>query len=123
MKNHDNMIQDLIIKIRSPKNEFLATKIGILAFALGLILYIINTTLFKNSEIASLVTSRLLAIIFCGLLGLDGFVVMIRKELHQIIIIRGHLAVFYGLVWCVIAWSLALYYIYLFINDIIINLS
>jgi hypothetical protein len=109
----------LIDNLRSPQKESLAAKISLLAFALGMLLPILlNNTLFKDNAATSLISSRIGAIIFCGLLGLAGFVVMIRGELHQIIVIRGKAAKFYGLIWCVFMWSLAFRYIILLVSDI-----
>jgi hypothetical protein len=113
----------LIAKLRSTQYEFLPAKIGLLAFAVGFLFYILNNTLFKYDAIGSLIGSRIGAITFCGLLGLAGFVVMIRGELHQVVVIRGKLAMLYGLIWCVISWSLATYYVFLLFSDISILLK
>lgn len=108
----------LIAKLRSTQYEFLPAKIGLLAFAIGFLLYVLNNTLFKYDAIGSLICSRTGAVTFCGLLGLAGFVVMIRRELRQVVVIRGKLAMFYGLIWCVISWSLAIHYMFLLFSDI-----
>jgi hypothetical protein len=108
----------LLTKLRSNQYEFLPAKIGLLAFAVGFVIYILEKMLFRNNAIASLLCSEIGAITFLGLLGFAGFVVMVRGELHQVVVIRGKTAKFYGLIWCVFSWGLALKYIVLLFSNI-----
>ena len=119
MNTNKEFIHNLIAKIRSPQNEYLSAKIGLSAFDVGFLFYLADEVIFMNNGIRSLILSRLGAITFFSLLGLDGFIVMIRKELHQIVIIRGKPAIFYGLIWCIFLWTLALQNIFLLLNDFV----
>ena len=111
-------LNSFIQKIRSPKNEYLATKIGSIAFIFGFLVYLVNKTLSSQNTFTSNISSKIGAAVFLFLLGLDGFVVMIREELQQSITIRGRSAKITGLLWCIFSWGLAAWYMVSLIFDI-----
>jgi len=119
MSEKDNSIRELLEKIRSPENEYLASKIGLAAFAFSFLIYLLDKALFVQSDISSMFLSRFGAIGFFALLGLDGFVVMVRKKLHQIIDVHGKPAMYIGLIWWLFMWMLALQSIHLLIVDVV----
>lgn len=118
MSINKTSVQDLLLRIRSPQQKNLVAKISLSAFALQLMATLINDRFLRNNAIQSLIFSETSAIAFFGILGLAGFIVMIRKEMPQVITIRGTGAIIFGLIWCGISWSLAIRYIYFLINDI-----
>jgi len=118
MNEKSNGIHELLEKIRLPENEYLAAKIGLTAFAFGFLIYLIDDALFVQTDMGSMLLSRFGAIVFFVLLGLDGFIVMVRKELHQIVDVHGKPAMLFGLIWWLFMWILALRSASSFIVDV-----
>lgn len=104
--------------IRSPRHKSLVAKISLFAFTIEVISILINKTVLNNDTIASLLLSEIGAVVFFGLLGLAGLIVVIRQELQQVIVVHGRLAIVNGLIWCAISWLLMLRYIYALVIDI-----
>jgi hypothetical protein len=101
-------IKNFFDKISADNNKYLPAKISLLAFGLGLLMVWIGDYMFGNSSFESLVYSYSIKILFFGILGLAGFIVMVRGELHQFFVIRGRLARLYGLLWWLISWWIAI---------------
>ena len=108
-----------LTETRSPKNKTLSARISMLAFGIAIFTLIINKIIIPQTSFILLVSSYVGGIIFWWLLGFAGLVVAIRRELQQIILIKGNLAVFYGVLWCLFSWSLSLYIFTLFMQSML----
>ena len=101
MKNSDqNMISKITNELSSPKHEFLSAKISALAFLLGALMVWVGNHLFIDVSFLSTIYFQITKILFIFILGLSGFIVMVRGELHQIVVIKGKSARIIGFLWC-----------------------
>ena len=108
-----NTSNPYINKIRSTKNGSLVANISIVAFAFKLFITLLIGLISRENDLTDQISRSLSSVVFFSLLGLAGFVVVIREELPQMITIRGRAAKIMGYVWCGIAWGLAFRYLYL----------
>lgn|SRR5215212_5226467 len=118
MTTNNSFAKNIIQIIRSPRHKSLVAKVSLFAFVIEVISIFINKTILNNNTIPSLLLSEISAVLFFGLLGLAGLIVVIRRELPQVIVVHGRLAIVNGFIWCVISWLLMLRYIYALVTDI-----
>ena len=118
MTTNNSFAKNIIQIIRSPRHKSLVAKVSLFAFVIEVISIFINKTILNNNTIPSLLLSEISAVLFFGLLGLAGLIVVIRRELQQVIVVHGRLAIVNGFIWCVISWLLMLRYIYALVTDI-----
>jgi|KBSSwiStaDraftv2_1062776.scaffolds.fasta_scaffold284934_2 hypothetical protein len=112
-------IKNMVQIIRSPQHKSLVAKVSLFAFVIEIVSIVINRTLLVKHLLASLLLSEVSAVLFFGLLGLAGLIVIVRRELPQVIVVHGRLAVVNGFIWCIISWILMLRYIYALAIDIL----
>ena len=102
-------MKKLFVELSSSKYKNLSGLITILGIGIAGLMLLLKDTLIANTAITETIFSSLLRAILFFILGISGFVIMIRGELRQgFITIKGNSARITGLITWLVSWWIAL---------------
>jgi hypothetical protein len=117
-KNLRNTIKDLFYFVSDLPTVFLVGSIALLIMGI-VVVYLEARKYFPPGQSTDLVDRLVFTLIFF-ISGLIGIVGIVRKEfIHGFIVGKGKIAVISAWIFLIITWGLALYGMYLIINDLI----
>lgn len=101
-------MKKLFVELSSPKYKNLSGLITILGIGIAGLMLLLKDTLVANTVITQYSFSNLLRTILFFILGIAGFVIMVRAELRQgFSIIKGNFARVTGLIMWLVSWWIA----------------
>lgn len=102
-------MKERILRLRSEKYKHLVDILLLISFGqIGLVLFGVNFIFQERNFLFDLLI-RMSTMLMFFLQGCAGFVMMIRREFRQGVIIRGRTAQVMGFIFWMIGWFLALY--------------